>query len=75
MLYALVGGWIMVECLIMLDWWPTYGWTGGAVLLVSFALLSMALTAIAQKQKPKPRELALYGGVAVVALIVLAVTA
>jgi hypothetical protein len=74
-LYALVGGWIMVQCLIMLDWWPTYGWTGGAVLLVCFALLSMALTAIAQGQKPKRRDLALYGGVAVVALIVLAVTA
>jgi hypothetical protein len=35
----------------------------------------MALTAIAQGQKPKRRDLALYGGVAVVALIVLAVTA
>jgi len=74
-LYALVGGWIMVQCLIMLDWWPTYGWTGGAVLLVCFALISMALSAIAQKQAPKPRDLALYGGVAVIALIVLAVTA
>ena len=74
-LYSLVGGWIMVQCLILLDWWPTYGWTGGAVLFVSFALISMALTAIAQGQKPKRRDLAVYGGVAVVALIVLAITA
>jgi len=74
-LYSLVGGWIMVQCLIMLDWWPTYGWTGGAALFVCFALISMALTAIAQGQKPKRRDLALYGGIAVIALIVLAVTA
>jgi len=74
-LYSLVGGWIMVQCLILLDWWPTYGWTGGAVLFVSFALISMLLTAIAQGQKPKRRDIAVYGGVAVVALIVLAITA
>jgi hypothetical protein len=74
-LYALVGGWIMVQCLIMLEWWPTYGWTGGAALFVCFALISMTLTAIAQGQKPKRRDLALYGGIAVIALIVLAVTA
>ncbi len=74
-LYSLVGGWIMVQCLILLDWWPTYGWTGGAVLFVSFALISMSLTAIAQGQKPKRRDIAVYGGVAVVALIVLAITA
>jgi len=74
-LYSIVGGWIMVQCLIMLDWWPTYGWTGGAALFVCFALISMALTAIAQGQKPKRRDLALYGGIAVIALIVLAVTA
>lgn len=74
-LYALVGGWIMVQCLIMLDWWPTYGWTGGAVLLVCFAMISMVLTAMSQRQTPKRRDLLMYGGIAVVALIVLAVTA
>jgi hypothetical protein len=74
-LYALVGGWLMTQCLLMLNWWPTYGWTGGAVLLVCFALIAMALTAVAQGEAPKRRDLALYGAVAVVALAVLAATA
>lgn len=74
-LYAIVGGWLMVQCLLLVNWWPTYGWTGGAVLLVCFALIAMALTAIAQGEAPKRRDLALYGAVAVVALAVLAATA
>ncbi len=74
-LYALAGGWLMAQCLLLVNWWPTYGWTGGAVLLVCFALIAMALTAIAQAQTPNRRDLALYGVVAVIALAVLAVTA
>jgi hypothetical protein len=74
-LYALGGGWLMAQCLLLVNWWPTYGWTGGAVLLVCFALIAMALTAIAQAQTPNRRDLALYGVVAVIALAVLAVTA
>jgi hypothetical protein len=74
-LYALTGGWLMAQCLLLLNWWPTYGWTGGAVLLVCFAVCAMALTAIAQNQTPNRRDLALYGVVAVIALAVLAVTA
>ena len=74
-LYALVGAWVMVECLIMLDWWPTNGWTGGAVLLICFFLVSMALSEIAQQQRPKPRDLLIYGGACVAALIVLAIFA
>lgn len=74
-LYSLVGAWVMVECLIMLDWWPTHGWTGGAVLLICFFLVSMALSEIAQQQRPKPRDLLIYGGACVAALIVLAIFA
>jgi hypothetical protein len=74
-LFALTGGWLMAQCLLMVNWWPTYGWTGGAVLLVCFALIAMALTAIAQNQTPTRRDLALYGVVAIIALAVLAVTA
>ncbi len=66
---------LMVQVLLMLDWWPTFGWTGGGVLLVAFALLSMALSSHAQGAGPKARDLALYGGVAAVALVMLAATA
>jgi len=72
---AAVASVLMVQVLLMLDWWPTFGWTGGGVLLVAFALLSMALSSHAQGAGPKGRDLALYGGVAAVALIMLAVTA
>jgi hypothetical protein len=74
-MYALVGAWLMVQCLLLLNWWPTYGWTGGAVLLICFALLAMALTAVAQGEMPKRRDLILYGVVAIVALTILAATA
>ena len=66
---------LMVQVLLMLDWWPTFGWTGGGVLLVAFALLSMALSAHAQGVGPRSRDVALYGGIATVALLMLALTA
>lgn len=66
---------LMVQVLLMLDWWPTFGWTGGGVLLVAFALLSMALSSHAQGVGPRSRDVALYGGIATVALLMLALTA
>ena len=48
-LFALTGGWLMAQCLLMVNWWPTYGWTGGAVLLVCFFAVCGILTAHSER--------------------------
>ncbi|MFL5761207.1 MAG: hypothetical protein ACJ789_15920 [Thermomicrobiales bacterium] len=74
-LYSLVGGMVMTELMVVLNWWPTHGWTGGAVLLVCFYLVSGLLVAHAQRSLLKSRDLVEYGLVSAVALLILAVTA
>lgn len=71
-LYAASGGWLIAQSLVLLNWWPTYGWPAGTVLLVCFALVSMALVSLSRDEMPKRSQLALFCGVALVALLVLA---
>ncbi len=71
-LYAACGGFLVGQALVLLNWWPTYGWQAGAVMLVCFALVSMALVSLARDEMPKPSQLALFSGAAVVALAILA---
>jgi Protein of unknown function (DUF5656) len=74
-LYALVGGLAMAEIMVVLNWWPTHGWTGGAVLLVCFYLVSGILVARAQRALLTGRDLVEYGAVSAIALFILAITA
>ncbi len=71
-LYAGCGGFLVAQALVVLNWWPTYGWPAGTVMLVCFALVSMALVSLARDEMPKRSQLALFSGAAVVALAVLA---
>jgi hypothetical protein len=75
MLYSLVGGLLMAEMTIVLNWWPTHGWTGGAVLLVCFYLISGIMVVRAQRSVLSGRDLIEYGLVSGTALFLLAVTA
>jgi hypothetical protein len=74
-LYALVGGLLMAEMTVVLNWWPTHGWTGGAVLLVCFYLISGIMVARAQRSVLTGRDLVEYGLVGGAALFLLAITA
>jgi hypothetical protein len=73
--YAIVGGGIMAECMVALNWWPTHGWTGGAVLLVCFYLVAGALLERTRRTSLRPRDFIEFGVVSIVALILLALTA
>jgi hypothetical protein len=72
-LYAAVGGAVMGQAMIALNWWPTYGWSGGAVLLVCFYLIAGILLAWTQRGVLRSRDLIEYGAICGVALLILAI--
>ncbi len=74
-LYALLGALVLWQATLAVNWWPTHGWTGGAVLLVCFYLVAGVLLASAQRSAVRSRDLLEYGVVGAVALLILALTA
>jgi uncharacterized membrane protein SirB2 len=73
--YALIGGWALAQVTVALNWWPTYGWTGGAVLLVVFYVAAGLLLVRAQRRAISTRDLIEFGGVGSLFLLLLAVFA
>lgn len=74
-LYAVFGGAAVAEAMVALNWWQTYNWTGGAVLLVCFYLAAGVLLARTQRSVLRGRDLIEFGLVSAVAFAVLAITA
>jgi len=74
-LYALLGALVLWQATIAVNWWPTHGWTGGAVLLVVFYVVAGVLLTRAQRTAVRSRDLLEYGLVGAVALLILALTA
>ena len=75
LLYGAIGGLLIAEAAVALNWWQTYNWTGGAVLLVVFYLIAGILLARTQRSILRTRDLIEFGLVSTVAFVVLAVTA
>lgn len=73
--YAILGGWIVGTMMVPLNWWPTYGWTGGAVLLAIFYATAGLLLVQAQRAWVAGRDLIEFAGVASVALLLLSLLA
>lgn len=73
--YSLLAAGIMAQVMIALNWWQTHGWTGGAVLLVCFYVISGVLLARTQRTVLRTRDLVEFGAVSLVALVILAITA
>lgn len=73
--YAILGGWLLAQITVALNWWPTYGWTGGAVLLVAFYMIAGILLVRAQRKLVTTRDMVEFGGVGGVFLLLLAVLA
>ncbi|MGB3328982.1 MAG: hypothetical protein WBA46_08525 [Thermomicrobiales bacterium] len=69
--YAILGGWIVGTAMVPLNWWPTYGWTGGAVLLAIFYGVAGLLLVQAQREQVGGRDMIEFAGVASVALLLL----
>jgi hypothetical protein len=74
-LYAAMGGFVLAQVAIPLNWWMTWGWIGGAVLLSVFYLTSGLLLAAARAEPMRPRDLAEFGLVSGAAFVILAIFA
>ncbi|HEV2109489.1 MAG TPA: hypothetical protein VGR16_14615 [Thermomicrobiales bacterium] len=74
LLYALLAGLVLWQATLAVNWWPTHGWTGGAVLLVVFYLIGGVLLTRAQRDRFRTRDLLEYGLVSLVAIVFLAAT-
>lgn len=73
-LYAMISAGVMMMALLIVNWWPTYGWTGGAALLLCFFVLAGLLTTRAQGGTIRDRDVIEFGLVFLIGLIVIAVT-
>lgn len=69
--YATIGGFVLAQVMIALNWWPTWGWTGGAVLLAVFYAIAGLLLVRVQRVDVRKRDLIEYGAVAGTALVIL----
>ncbi len=70
--YAILSAWVFGAVTVPLNWWPTYGWTGGALLLVVFYIVAGLLLARSQKGVPSGRDLIEFCGVGSAFLLLLA---
>lgn len=70
--YAVIGGLVLGEVTVALNWWPSYGWTGGAVLLVIFYITAGLFLVRAQRSRVGARDLIEFGGVGGLFLLLLA---
>jgi hypothetical protein len=74
LLYSSLSGGVMILALLAVNWWPTYGWTGGAALLLCFFVLAGLGSVRGERQSLRDRDLIEYGAVFVGGLLILAIT-
>jgi hypothetical protein len=72
---ALIAGGAVAAASAPLMWWPTHGWTGGAVLFVVFYCAVGVIQTAIEHGTMRPRDAIEYGVVPLAAFIVLAITA
>lgn len=72
--YAFLGAIVMGVVMVFLDWWLTYGWTGGGVLLVAFYAIAGVLLVQTQHGVVRRRDLVEYLIVSAIVLAVLIIT-
>ena len=74
LLYSSLSGGVMILSLLAVNWWPTYGWTGGAALLLCFFVLAGLGSVRGERQSLRDRDLIEYGAVFLGGLLILAIT-
>jgi nicotinamide riboside transporter PnuC len=72
--YAALGAYLMSLSMVFLNWWQTYGYTGGGVLLVCFYIVNGVLLAQTQRGVVRMKDLIEFAVVGAVALAILIVT-
>jgi hypothetical protein len=70
--YSILGAWVMGTTMLALNWWPTWGWTGGAVLLAVFYAVAGILLIWCQRRDLRRRDMIEFVGVGSLAVFVLA---
>ncbi len=73
LLFSVIGAWVLIQSALALNWWPTYGWTGGAVLLAIFYITAGLLLVYAEHGNVQRRDYAEFGVVGGAAILLLAV--
>ena len=72
--YGALGAYLVGLAMVFLDWWQTYGYTGGGVLLVCFYIVAGVLVTRVQRGVVRPRDLLEFAIVGLIALAILIVT-
>lgn len=70
--YSIIGAWTLATTMLALNWWPTWGWTGGAVLLAVFYAVSGILLVFCERKGVRRRDMMEFVGVGSLAVLVLA---
>ena len=72
--YAFLGAIVMSVVMVFLNWWLTYGWTGGGVMLVAFYVVAGILLVQTQHGVVRRRDLVEFLAVGAIVLAVLILT-
>jgi hypothetical protein len=70
--YSILGAWVLGTTMLALNWWPTWGWTGGAVLLAVFYAVAGILLVWCDRQIVRRRDMIEFVGVGSLAVFILA---
>lgn len=71
-LHAGLGAWVMMGTMIALNWWPTWGWGGGAVLTGMFYIVYGLLVTNAEGRALDRNKMLEFVGVGSVLLLIVA---
>jgi hypothetical protein len=72
--YAFLGATVLSVVMVFLNWWLTYGWTGGGVMLVAFYVVAGILLVQTQHGVVRRRDLVEFLAVGAIVLAVLILT-
>ncbi|HEV2127388.1 MAG TPA: hypothetical protein VGR22_02085 [Thermomicrobiales bacterium] len=70
--FSLASGWVLFQSMFALDWWPTYGWAGGAVLLAVFYIVAGLILVYCESGRVQQRDYVEFGAVGGIAILLLA---
>jgi hypothetical protein len=71
--FSLLGAWVLFQAMMALNWWPSYGWAGGAVLLAVFYIVSGLVLVYAEHGVVQRRDYTEFGAVGGLAILLLAI--
>ena len=71
--FALLSAWVLFQSMMALNWWPSWGWTGGAVLLAIFYIVSGLILVYTENGEVRQRDYTEFGAVGGLAILLLAI--